>query len=270
VIPGECFVKICLHNPQKVIMPPYAPLVSLNRSQNVRIGRGLGNSVPNEFDMGDETFNPQNDRLFHAFYADLGQGAVRRDIQRHTSLGSIYPVSGLTSSKWSDLYSSVSSPVSAGTGLTVNVSALTLTSRLFATSLAVAATTGLSIPVLGGNAYYLVYVDGNGVVGAGPGAQAPSTGSIAEVDSVATTGTPTGGTFTLSFVYNGFNYTTATIAYNAIATAVASAVSAATSTNGGPALPGSFTGTAGPLPTAVTLTASATLQGSLSALTTLL
>lgn len=82
---------------------------------------------------------------------------------------------------------------------------------------------------------------------------------VFEVDTVSISGSPTGGTFTLSFTYEGSNYTTGAIAYNATASAVAAAVLAA---EGGPSLPPTLTGSGGPLPgSTVTLTASEELLG---------
>lgn len=73
-----------------------------------------------------------------------------------------------------------------------------------------------------------------------------------EVQSLATSGTPTGGTFTLTFK----GYTTGPIAYNAAAAAVQSALEAlATVGTGG------IVASGGPLPTAVTLTFSNQLGG---------
>jgi len=85
------------------------------------------------------------------------------------------------------------------------------------------------------------------------GVEGAITGTSAyEVDAVTITGAPTGGTFTLSFLYNGATYTTAGIAPSATAAAVAAAVQAAT---GGPALPANaVVGTGGSLPATVTLT----------------
>jgi hypothetical protein len=74
----------------------------------------------------------------------------------------------------------------------------------------------------------------------------------AEVQSLATTGTPTGGTFTLS--YNG--QTTSTIVFNAAASVVQAALRALP--NVGSTL---ITCAAGPLPTAVSITFSGTLLG---------
>lgn len=73
--------------------------------------------------------------------------------------------------------------------------------------------------------------------------QTETTPNTAEVQTVTVTGTPTGGTFTLTDPAT--NVTTAPIAYNAASTAVASALNAAGIT---------ATATGGPLPTAVVVT----------------
>lgn len=81
--------------------------------------------------------------------------------------------------------------------------------------------------------------------------------SANEVHTITITGTPTGGTFTVSGVnpITGASWTTGNIAYNAAASAVASAIAAVagvgTYTGGGGALPG----------TAVTITYSGVLAG---------
>lgn len=75
-------------------------------------------------------------------------------------------------------------------------------------------------------------------------AGAPSAGT-SEVQTVATTGTPTGGTFKLS--YKG--QVTAAIAHNAAAAAVISALEALSTIGSG-----NVTGGGGPLPTGVTVT----------------
>lgn len=73
------------------------------------------------------------------------------------------------------------------------------------------------------------------------------------VHTVATTGTPTGGTFTLTGTHptSGGAFTTAAIAFNAAAATVATAVQTAMNASG-PAV--TVTGGGGALPTAVTLT----------------
>jgi phage tail protein X len=97
----------------------------------------------------------------------------------------------------------------------------------------------LLTPVLGGG------TTGLSLAWAAPAGTAAPAGvaGTAGVQTVTITGTPTGGTFTLT--WNGL--TTAPIAYNATASAVAAAVNA---------LPGaaSVTATGGPLPTGVVLT----------------
>jgi hypothetical protein len=235
----------------------YIPIVSLNRSQEVTIG-GASPDALGRTSQG-------NQSLFHALHANLGRATTRRDLQRHSAIGSYIEVGNVTS-KWSDLIASTNSIVSAGSGLTINTAAFTLSSRLFTdqASLAVAATTNtLAVPALSTNdVIYSVRVksDGTFVVVPGPA----SNGSpVYEVDTVAITGTPTGGTFTLSFTYNGYNYTTATIAYNAVASAVASAILAATANGSYLALPAStVTGSGSALPAGpVTLTASGLLEG---------
>lgn len=246
-------------------MPPYLPVVSIERSRStqVRLGSGPGTTVPPSIDLGDTVTAPQSGALHHAFYADLGQALVRRDLQRHSAIGQVLVVGVPSNTVWSDLFRASGSglAVSAGSGFGLNVSAGTIQSRLYgaAYQLPVAAITGgalLPQPPSTGDRTDLVVVDAAGNISVIPGSPATAT---YEIDSVTTTGTPTGGTFILSFKYNGYFYTTSTIAYNAAASAVASAVLAAT---GGPALPAaSLTGSGGALPTAVTLTASGALEG---------
>jgi hypothetical protein len=240
-------------------MAPFLPVVSINGQQQVRLGRGPGNAVPRSLNLGDTAITPQAGNLTCAFYANLGQAEVRRDLQRHSAIGSIISVGNLTLSLWSDLFAASGLVVSAGSGFGLNISAGILQSRLFGGQAAVAAVNGLT-PVAPSafDRTDLVVISNNGVISVVQGPVATGAATY-EVDSVVTSGTPTGGTFTLGFTYNGFNYTTGTIAYNASAATVASAILAAT---GGPALPsGTVTGSGGALPTAVTLTASGALEG---------
>lgn len=72
-----------------------------------------------------------------------------------------------------------------------------------------------------------------------------STGGTNEIQSITTTGTPTGGTFTLSYA----GQTTTPIAFNAASTVVASALTALSSIG-----TGNVTAAGGALPTAVTVT----------------
>lgn len=72
--------------------------------------------------------------------------------------------------------------------------------------------------------------------------------NVTEVQSIVTSGVPTGGTFTISFL----GATTAAIPYNETAANIATAVNALAPVV---AAGGTFVGAGGPLPTAVTLTA---------------
>src|SRR4051812_48830399 len=60
-------------------MPPYLPIRALNRSQGLRIG----------------TIKPD---VNTTVYVDLGDGAQRRDLARHSSIGAIYAVGPLSNS----------------------------------------------------------------------------------------------------------------------------------------------------------------------------
>jgi hypothetical protein len=81
-------------------------------------------------------------------------------------------------------------------------------------------------------------------------AQVAAGGTANEVQSVALTGVPTGGTFTLTFDDGtGNSQTTAPIAYNAASTAVVSALNALPNIGAG-----GVTATGGPLPTGVVVT----------------
>ena len=80
-----------------------------------------------------------------------------------------------------------------------------------------------------------------------------STGGTNEVQTITTTGVPTGGTFTLTYA----GQTTAPIAYNAASTVVATALTALTSIG-----TGNVTTSGGPLPTGVVVTFTNALGGS--------
>ena len=79
-------------------MPPYLPLVSVSRSQNIRLGQGPGNAVP--------TMTLDNP---YPFYADLGVSEVRRDLQHHVAVGAILVVGAISLTVSSDYY--ISSPI---------------------------------------------------------------------------------------------------------------------------------------------------------------
>lgn len=238
-------------------MAPFLPLVSLNRSQNVRIGHGPNAKPPS---IGASAGNPQTGAIPHLFYADLSDGNVRKDIQHHTTLGAVLAMGTPSNTVWSDLFQVSGLGVSAGTGYALTVASGVFQSRFYQAKQTVgsAQTVTPAAPTATSARTDLVVIDAAGVASIVQGAPAGAS-AVYEVDTVAITGTPTAGTFTLSFTYDGFNYTTAAIAYNATASAVASAVLAAT---GGPALPaGTLTGSGGPLPATVTLTASGALEG---------
>lgn len=240
-------------------MAPFLPIVSISRSQAVRIGHGPNAAPPSiTYNSG----NPQTGGLPYLFYADLADGNVRKDLQHHQAIGAILEMGAPSLTVWSDLFKVSGLAVSNGTGFALSVASGTIQSRFYGAQLAVSAQTVTPAAPSSTDRTDLVVVSPAGVVSIIQGAAAGAAATY-EVDSVATSGTPTGGTITLGFTYNGFNYTTGTIAYNASASTVASAILAAT---GGPALPsGSLTGSGGPLTTAaVTLTASSALEGPIS------
>jgi hypothetical protein len=202
--------------------------------------------------MGDLAINPQNGSLNVLFYANLGDGNVRKDYQHHATLGAVDSVGTLSNTVASDLFAANGQyVVSNGTGLSVNVTAGTLQGRTFGGAIDTAAVTNLA---LAPNVSGLSRVDAVAISNAGKIFVVTGTPAVAqafEVDTVATTGVPTGGTFTISFVYQGQTFTTVPIAFNATAATVATAV------QGAAKLPGTYTGSGGPLTTAtVTLTAS--------------
>jgi len=241
----------------------YLPIISLDRSQNVRIGKGFPDTLGPNSQIG--TY------VFHALHANLNDAGTRRDLQRHSAIGS-YTVVGAVSAKWVDLYASTNSIVSAGTGMTVSTAAFTVSSRLFTDqpALSVASTSStIAVPASTvGDVIYLITVDqyGNLVpVAGGASVGAP----VYEVDTVTvSSGSATG---TLTWTYNGYNYTCAFTAAETAAN-LATAFAGASSTNGGPtmaqygAVAGTnVVGTGGALGTAaVTLTFSGVLEGAVT------
>ena len=235
-------------------MPPYLPVISINRSQNIRLGAGVGNRVPNELDMGDTVTFEQTGNLFHALHADLGQGSVRRDLQRHSAIGAILEVGDVTT-KFTDLIVPSGGAVTGGTGFALNVSAGYLQSRIFGGTLGFAAQVVTPAAPSTYDRVDTVVVQSNGTVAIKQGAPATAAATY-EVDSIAVTGTPTGGSFLISFAYNGVTYTIS-VPYNSSASALNTQLGALV-----PALPASLTATGGALPgTALTLTASSAFEG---------
>lgn len=247
-------------------MPPYLPLLSLNRSQSTRIGKGPGNAVPNEFNMGDIPTNPDNGALFCLFYADLGQGNIRRDLQRHDAIGGVETIGAASLQTYSDLYiSSGLALTPSGSNYTIAVGAGSIRSRFYGSLLPVAAQTVTlpSPPTVGGRADYVV-VNNAGVASVVSGNADP----VAPTYEVWTlTSTATGGTFGIQFQYNGFLFTATGIAYNVVNAALLTALTGAT---GGPGTQtfGNMTGGAtiaviggGPLPATTTVTFQGLAEG---------
>jgi hypothetical protein len=240
---------------------PFIPVFSISRSQSVRLGRGPGSAKVHEIYGGDRPVNPETGGLNVLFYANLNDPLVRRDYQHHSALGALSSGGNVSLTETSDLFADAGSfQVSAGTGLSINVSDGNLFGRTFGGNITVPAVTNVplaSAPATGVRVD-TVAIDNTGKVFVVQGVPAAAS-QVYEVDSVATTGAPTGGTVTLTYTYNGSTFTTAPIAYDATAAQVAAAVQAAG------ALPGTLTGTGGPLGTAaVTLTASGGLTGTFS------
>lgn len=212
-------------------MPPYVPYVGLSRSQSLRIGRGPGNKLVTQMNMGDIPTNPQSGWLNSLFYADLGDPNVRRDLQHHSTLGALDSVGTSSTTVYSDLFRADGLTLTpSGSNMTVAVAAGTLKSRFYGSILSVAAQTVTlnAAPALGNRLDYIV-VNPAGVVSviSGP---ADSVAPTYEVWSV-TAGAASAGSFQVQFQYNGFLFTSAAIAYNALGSAVATAIQNAT---GGP------------------------------------
>jgi hypothetical protein len=247
----------------------YLPVVAFSRSMSLRLGRGAGSSVVPQLGMGDLPINVQTGALNILFYANLSDPNVRKDYQHHAAIGAIDSVGSLSTTVTSDMFAKSGIVASAGTGLAVNTTAGVLVGRTFGGAIDVAAVTGvagtgpLAVPAASTTQPRIdaVYINASGGLAIAQGANAPT--QVYEVDSVATTGAPTGGSILLTFTYNGQTFTTnpATNPISNVATAanIAAAVQAAGN------LPGTLTGTGGPLGTgAVTLTASGALTGTFS------
>lgn len=250
-------------------MPPFLPLMSLNRSQNVRLGRGPGNNVPPAFTGG--TSNVPR----YAFYADLGDPEVRRDYQRHSAIGSLADIGATSNTVWSDFYKGF-----GGTGLVVtagstyfwNVSpqqvslnAPNITSRTYGNTTTVSQVDGTAFgsgassvsskpaAATGLDRWDLIYVDGRTgrlAVQTGP---TTTVAAVQQVTTITPVGVPAAGTaIKIGFTWNGFNYTTTSFAYNVSNANLATAFAGAT---GGPKIPtASVVASSGPLPLATTIT----------------
>lgn len=217
------------------------------------------------FNTSGTATNPQTKALWTAFYANLGSGQQRRDIQHHTSIGAIIPVGAATNTVWSDLFKASGLAVTAGSGFALNVAAGVIQSRFYGAQLAASAQVVTpQVPSVFDRTDLLI-IGPNGVVSVIPGDSGKAAATY-EVDTLTIAGTVTGGTLALSFMYNGFNYTTAAIATNGSTTPTAATVATAVlAATGGPALPAStLTGSGGPFSTPIVLTASGALEGALT------
>lgn len=184
-------------------MAPFLPVVSLSRSQNIRIGRS-----PNAVTVADfETFSStaagrdaQSGALNVPAYVDLGDPYHRRDLQHHTAIGAVIATGSISRTVTSDLYISGAAPtVTAGVGaLTVSVGAFTLQSRTYpGATLAVPAsgTIALAANPAGSARTDLVVVNNAGVYSVVQGvAGAGTPATPANLTIVATVVVPAGAT----------------------------------------------------------------------------
>lgn len=273
-------------------MPPHLPLLGISRSQSLRIGRGPGSTVVPPFNMGDIVTNPATGGLYSLFYADLGNPQVRRDIQHHSAEGALETVAGAASlSVWSDLYrlSTTGLVVSAGTTWTLSVTPMTtslaaplIASRFYGPTASLPVTqpdgsalgAGTNLVLLSlapANATYdrydQVYVTSAGRLGILTGGTASAV-AVNNAFTLTAVGSPAAGTFKIAFVYNGYPYQTAAIAFGATGAAVATAMIAAGGGVGNPpTIPaGGFTGSGTTLPATTTITSGAPLGGPVTGL----
>lgn len=238
-------------------MPPYVPYIGLSRSQNIRLGRGPGNSLATEFNSGDTPTVPQTGALSTLFYADLGNSWVRKDLQHHSTLGAIDSVGSASNTTYTDLFKVDGLALTpSGSNMTVAVAAGNIQSRFYGSRLPVAAQTVTlaNAPAFGGQTNYL-YVNPAGMVNVYAGntdAAAPTY----EVWTVSVTGSVgASGTIGFQFQWNGITFTgSASFTTSSMTAAtLATAIGAAT---GGPGQGGSTfaqlaaapTGSGGPLP----------------------
>lgn len=245
----------------------YLPIIGLDRSQNLRFGKGSPDQLGPTKQNGPYGTGA---RLFHALHVNLNDPLVRRDLQRHSAIGA-YETVGNTTKNWCDLFTPSSTPTVTAATSAVNVAAFSLSSRLFTdqVNVAVAALNGLATPGLTtGDTYYLVQVDEAGNLYATPGGASVGAPTY-EVDTVTvSSGSATG---TLTWTYGGYNYSCAFTAAET-AVALAAAIAGATSTNGGPSMAQlgavaatNVVGTGGALGTAaVTITFSGAMEGAVT------
>jgi hypothetical protein len=126
-------------------MPPFIPVLAISRSQNIRIGNAQGGAT------GNRKVGQIQDTVAGVtpvpFYVDLGDGPSRRDLAHHSALGAIIII-GALSATGTDFTLTSGGVVSAGTGMTVNVTAgvLTQSSPYGSQTVTTLAATGLLTP----------------------------------------------------------------------------------------------------------------------------
>lgn len=243
-------------------MAPFLPVLNMNRSQSIRLGRGPGNAVP-PLNLGNVQ-TPTSVKLRCVHYADMGQPEVRRDYQRHSAIGAVDSAGNLTQYPWSDLYAASSVNVSSSGTLKLTTPSVILRSRAFfpaggGEQLSVTGTTdqftlgagGLQGPPAAGTRVDCVWVDSNGKYGV-------SQGTPVTVNDVWTiTGSSVSGTWDMAFEYGGYTYVTAgTISATATAAALLTGFLTAAITTGSnpkrllPVKTGDFTTSGGAIGTA--------------------
>lgn len=219
-------------------MPPYQPVLSVSRSQSMRIGRGPGSSVVPEINSGDTLIHPDTGALQGPLYVDLGNPFARRDYQHHQAVGGMVDVPIFSSTAanqnplttYTDLFSPIAGlALSNGAGFGINVSAGIIQSRYTGGQIVIPATTVTpAAPPVAGGRIDSVVISSSGVVSVVTGA-ADTVAPTYDVWTLATTGA--GTSFKLQWTYDGFIFTTAAITATGTTASVATAIQGAT---GGP------------------------------------
>src|ERR1700748_883084 len=191
-------------------MASYLQLVATSRSQNIRIGRGAGNSKVQEINMGDLPYHPQSGNLAYAFYFNLADPQSRKDYRNHQAIGAVDSV-GLDVTHASDFFATAT-VTPTNSGLNVTVPTFTLQSRMFGGKVTVPQTV-IAVPA---NTSGILRTD---VILVNPHGSlelvvvVPAPTNVYEVDTFTATGTLTAGGFTLTFTYNGNTYTTTVLPF---------------------------------------------------------
>lgn len=106
-------------------MAVYLPVQAINRSQNIRLGQG---ATAVQLVSGTTS------------YVDITNGAIKRDLQRHSAIGAILIVGGLTASNLNTIVASGATATVTGSTLVVTVASGELKNRA----------TGVFTPIAGG------------------------------------------------------------------------------------------------------------------------